>query len=94
MVILLIVFVFAANSSLVCFDVGDHIDVGSINVFQRAALGVHSDTHRFVDTGNLDTISGPYLVDHIFIGTEMDGLGCFSLRNALRRLLDFYMLLV
>jgi len=94
LVIFLIVFIFAANSSLVCFDISDNIDVGSINVFQRSALGIYSDTHRFVDTCNLNTISRPYLVDHIFIGTKMDSLGCFTLRNALGRLLDFNMLLV
>jgi len=94
MFIFLIVFVLAANSRFVCFDVCDNINVGSIDVFQCAALGVYSYTHRFVDTGNLNTISWSYLIYHILIGAKMDCLGCFTLRNALRCFLDFDMLLV
>lgn len=94
LIVLFLVFIFAANTRFVGLDVCDHIDVSSIDVFQSAALWVHTDAHRFINSSDLNTISRSDLIDHILIGTKMDGLGCLAFRNAFRGFLNFYMLLV
>ncbi len=94
LIVLFIIFILAVNTGLVRLDVCDHIDVSSINVFQSAALGVDSDAHRFVNSSDFNTISRSDLIDHVFVSTQMDGLGCFAFRYTFRGFLNFHMLLV
>lgn len=94
LIVLFIVFILAANTRFVRLDVCYHIDVSPIDVFQSAALGVDTDTHRFVNSSDFNTISRSDLVNHVFISTQMNGLGCFPFRYTFRCFLNFYMLLV
>ena len=82
------------HSPLVSLDVGDHIHIGAIHIFQCPLIGVDSHAHGFVDSSNFNSVTWSHFVNEVFIGAQMDGLGCFTLCHRLRGLLNFDMLLV
>lgn len=80
--------------SFVRFHVVHDIDVGPIDILKDALVGVDTDTHRFVDTCDLDAVARTDVVDEVFVGTEVDGLGSLALGHTLRGLLNLHVLLV
>jgi len=53
------IFVFDVNAALGYFLVVHHIYVSAIHILQGALVGIYTDTHRLVDSSNLDTITWP-----------------------------------
>jgi len=80
--------------SLVGLDVGDDIDVSPVNILESAPVWVRSDSHCLVDTRDLDPVTGLHIVDQVFIGANVDGLGCLTLWDTLWSLLHLDVLLV
>ena len=83
-----------SEPSLICLDVGDHINVSSVYVLEGASGWIDSNTHSLVDTCDFNPITWFHIVDQVFVGTKMDCLRSFAFGYALRSLLHLDMLLV
>ena len=85
---------FLSVSSLVSLDVGDNVDVGSVDILKCSSGRVDPDAHSLVNPCNLDPVTWLDIVYEVLIGTKMYRLGCFSLWYALWGFLNFHVLLI
>lgn len=48
---------------LICFDVADHINICSVNIFEGSHSCVHSDSKSTIDSNHLDSITRLHVVN-------------------------------
>jgi hypothetical protein len=92
--VLFLVFIFHIHSVLVSFEVGDHINVSAIHIFEFTLVRIDSYSHGFENSSDLYTVTRTHLVNHIVIRTQVNGLRRFAFRNTFRSLLHFDVLFV
>jgi hypothetical protein len=79
---------------LVCTHKVDNVNVGSIDIPEKALVRIDSHTHGLVDANSLDTIAWLYVVHEVLVGTKVDGVRCLTFGDGLRGLLHLDMLFV
>jgi len=88
------IWVFKGNSTNVYLRVSDHIDISAVYVLELALIGLHTNAHNFENTCDCHTVTRTYLIDHVIVGAEVDGLGSLTFWDGFRSFLHFNVLLI
>jgi len=91
---LLCFIVFNIHTTFISLHIANNINISAINVFKCTTVGIDPHTLSSVYTCNFNTVTGSYFINEVFISTQMDCLGSFSLRYRFRCFLNFNVLLV
>ena len=93
-----IVFVQALLSNLIALliggHVGDHIDIGPVDVLESSLVGVDANAHRLIDSCDLNSVTRSHMIDQVLIRTQVDRLRCLAFGDTLGSLLALDVLLV
>lgn len=79
---------------LIGSHIGDHIDIGPVDILESSLVSIDADAHGFIDAGDLHAVTWSHMINQVLIRAQVNRLRCFTFRDTLRGLLALDVLLV